>query len=220
MYQPVSKMYFLPYWDRTFEKWDKGDTSGGLRIRISREMTGVQRQIEKYIRNLDSASEARVLAQYLLTHSVRFVAELSAYITRAHQQLSNSRTYNTQQVWNLVSRCVKRCFTDMSDAYITAKDVRDHTNPLATVTEYIWATLKTHQVMEEYLQKNFEDHPAFSSVITNFVTNNNITTNVSEVSAKADKVERDLKAHKKLLDAAVSRIDVVEKTLKSKGIME
>lgn len=182
---------------RTFDKWDKGDTSGGLRIRISRELTGVQRQIEKYIRNLDSISEARLLAQDCLTHSVRFVTELSAYITRAHQQLSHSKTYNTQQAWNLVARCVKRCFTDMSDARITAKDARDHTNPLATATEYIWATLRTHQVMEEYLQKNFEDHPAFSSVITSFVTNNNITSNVSEVSSKADKVEKDIKAYKK-----------------------
>ena len=74
----------------------------------------------------------------------------------------------------------------MLDAMITARGIKDSSNMEGSANEYIWATLKTHMVMEEYVCKNFEDHPAFASVITRFVTNNNIQSNVSDLSTRVE----------------------------------
>jgi len=99
----------------------------------------------------------------------------------------------------------------MSDARITARDIKDSSNMEGSAVEYIWATLKTHMVMEEYVSKNFEDHPAFASVITRFVTNNNIQSNVSDLSTRVDKLESGLKNLKGRVDNIFNRLDKLDK---------
>ena len=68
-------------------------------------------------------------------------------------------------------------------------------------------------VMEEYVCKNFEDHPAFASVITRFVTNNNIQSNVSDLSTRVEKLESGLKGLKSRVDNIFNRLDKLDKTV-------
>ena len=65
--------------------------------------------------------------------------------------------------------------------------------------------------MEEYVSKNFEDHPAFASVITRFVTNNKIQSNVSDLSTRVDKLEFGLKNLKGRVDNIFNRLDKLDK---------
>ena len=81
----------------------------------------------------------------------------------------------------------------MADARITARDIKDSSNMSGTAVEYLWATLRTHMVTKEYISKNFDDHPAFASVITRFVTNNNIQSNVTDLTSRVDKLETTVK---------------------------
>ena len=100
---------------------------------------------------------------------------------------------------------------DMSDARITAKDIKDKNDMEAAATEFLWATLNTHLVMEEYLNKNFEDHPAFVSVITRFVTNNNFKTSEENLEAKVKNLEGLLKSANRKCDSLISRLEKLEK---------
>ena len=93
---------------------------------------------------------------------------------------------------------------------MTAHDVKHAKNKYSTATEYIWATLKTHTVMEEYVRHNFEDLPLFASVITRFVTNNSFQTDSKELFNRVDKVEKELKALGKRVDTAFNKINKLE----------
>lgn len=194
----------------THAKWESNDGFTGLKYRITRELPLAQAQVTRAFARLEANGNARALAHECLIHSVRFISELAAYITRAYAELINSNSFTKDQSWSLVCRCVKRCFTDLSGARITGKDIHDESTPLYTATEVLWATLKTHQVMRDYLDKNFEDHPAFASVITRFITNNSFNTNISGLTSKVSGYDKKFDNLSKSLDKLFTRVDKLE----------
>lgn len=104
----------------------------------------------------------------------------------------------------------------MSGIRITARDAKDSEHQLKTATQFIWATLRTHVVMEEYLKKKFEDHPAFASVITRYVTHNNFKSDINDLSTRLDHVTRDVSNISKRVDTLLNRMDASEKAIKNK----
>lgn len=200
----------------TASKWDNNDGASGLRYRVSRELPGVSSQLNNYIITAsDGDNDARELAQLCLFKSVSFVNDFSAFMTRYYTELLASKSYTKDQAWALISRCVKRCFSDMSDVRSTARDARDADSPLSTATQYLWAILRTHQTMGEYLRRNFEDHPSFASVITRFVTNNSFQSDFKSLESRVDKVEAALKKVNSRIDTVFNRLDKMQTKLDS-----
>lgn len=194
------------------KRWNAGNGSSGLRFHITQELPGVNTQV---LNNIDSTlsdpySPARNLAIECLQRSMQFVAELSAYISRFYDELKCSGSFSEDQCWQLVCRCIKRCFQDMSSVRVTARDIKHAKDRDATATEYIWATMKTHAIMEEYVRHNFEDHPSFASVITRFVTNNSFQSDLKDILSRLDRNEKDLKALSKRVDTAYNKLSKLE----------
>ena len=206
---PTKSLPGLP----THKVWDAGDGSNGLRFLLNDYNTNVYTQLADQIQNTFEAftSPARTLALECLQRAIQFVNELSNYITRFHAELINSGSFTPEQCWQLVSRCIKRCFHDMGAIRVTAKDGRLEDDPIKTATTYIWGTLRTHTVMQEYIKYNFEDHPAFASVITRFVTNNNYQSNIRSLADKVEKQDKAIIALGKRVDTLYNRMSNVEK---------
>ena len=109
-----------------------------------------------------------------------FITRLSDYITRTSRALRVAG-YKVDRVWAILSRQVLRIFEDMASARACAVDplappiskrspelpedgvFQDHNASLA-----MWAVLKTHDVMEDYLAHNFEDHPSIAAEMFTF----------------------------------------------------
>lgn len=192
----------------TPEKWDNQDGDSGLRYRLDQEMNGVHTQISHNItHSLDINSPARNLAEECLQKSVHFTQQFSAWITRFFSQLLQSGSFDRAICWLLISRCIRRLFSDLADVRITARDMKDTENSIEVCAQYVWATLKTHRVMQEYLHYNIENHPSFSSVITRFVINNSFQSDVNSVASNVTKVDKRVDAVNKRLDKAFTALD-------------
>lgn len=99
----------------------------------------------------------------------------------------------------------------MADVRISAKDIKDKEEISSTATSYIWATLKTHEIMCENINKHFEDHPVLSSVITRFVTHNNLQANIRELGTNNEKLEVTVHNLQGKIDKLTNRLEVIEK---------
>jgi hypothetical protein len=53
----------------------------------------------------------------------------------------------------------------MQSARISARSVRDRKDTDFSTATFLFATLKCHKVMKDYMHHHFEDHPAVSAVI-------------------------------------------------------
>lgn len=105
---------------------------------------------------------------------------------------------------------MKWIFQDLSDSRVTGRDAKDSDDELQTAAEYLWATLKTHKVMAEYLSSNFDDHPALASVRTKFVTYNNFESNIGELEARLSKAQKDLNAQNSSIGKLANRVHTLE----------
>jgi hypothetical protein len=207
--------------------WEAEDGIHGAKFKLERSLPLIQKQLTTYIDTYlgENRAIARSLAHRCLSHSMLFVTRLSDYITRTARTLRLAG-YKTDKVWSILSRQVLRIFEDMARARACAVDLsppsskggvdsvfEDQNGALA-----MWAVLKTHDVMEEYLIHNFEDHPSIAAENVRFLTYNmmgaggsNADVDAKQLEKQVDKLETSNKNLRTQLDKLGSRIEKLEK---------
>jgi hypothetical protein len=89
----------------------------------------------------------------------------------------------------------------------------------------MWAVLKTHDVMEEYLVHNFEDHPSIAAENVRFLTyhmmgagGNHSDVDARHLEKQAEKLETANKNLRLQLDRLSSRVEKLEKNRKCRHV--
>jgi hypothetical protein len=211
--------------------WEAEDGINGAKFRLERALPLIQKQLSTYIDTYlgEDKLAARELAHRCLSHSMLFVTRLSDYITRTSRALRVAG-YKVDRVWAILSRQVLRIFEDMARARACAVDLappvtkrsadlpeegvfQDHNAALA-----MWAVLKTHDVMEDYLVHNFEDHPSIAAENVRFLTYNvmgtggsNTDVEVKNLEKLVDKMDTANKNLRSQVDKLNSRLEKLEK---------
>ena len=89
--------------------------------------------------------------------------------------------YDDSKAWTFLMRQVKRIWEDIGRARACCVDIGSPTDPgevSGGVFENhnaalaIWGVLKAHDVMQEYIGHNFEDHPSIAAEQVRWVTRN------------------------------------------------
>ncbi len=109
--------------------------------------------------------------------------------------------FNKREAWRVVCQIVRRIFEDLESARVSARHVRDKGNMEYTSASIIFATLKCHEVMQQYVQHQFHEHPAVSSVITRHLA----THFVKPDEAKLSQLEVKVKACMAKLDTLTTK---------------
>lgn len=65
----------------------------------------------------------------------------------------------------MTCRSVHRILDDLQGARMSGRDAGDGADLDRVTATYIWATAKTHEVMDEYLKYQFFEHPAIAAVL-------------------------------------------------------
>lgn len=146
------------------EKWNNGST--GLHHQIMRKMNDVSYQLDTNIKQVyRHHPEARQLAIDCVTASKRFVIDFVSFVSQEYATWQ-ARGFTKREAWRVVCQIVRRVFEDLESARVSARHVRDKGNMEYTSASIIFATLKCHDIMLQYVQHQFHEHPAVSSVIT------------------------------------------------------
>ena len=82
----------------------------------------------------------------------------------------------------------------------------------------MWGVLKAHDIMNEYLHHNFEDHPSIAAEQVRWVTRNvmggeknGADSDVKSLEGRLTKSEKAMAALKTRVDKDTTRIDTLEK---------
>jgi len=82
--------------------------------------------------------------------------------------------YAKAEAWELTCLSVRRIFKDIHVVRISGRDSRDLKNPTLTAAQVLWATLRSHLVMEEYSWRNFFEHPSISAVVARHLASHHV----------------------------------------------
>jgi hypothetical protein len=100
---------------------------------------------------------------------------------------------------------VRRLYEDIHQVRIIARDVRDLEELHSTASLVLWATIRLQKNMEDYLQRNFYEHPSISAVIACHLAANH-TKPDSTMESRVHRLEESHTACMHKLDKLESRV--------------
>ena len=195
------------------DKWDLNGVTG-LKHQIDREILNVDFSIESTInKRLQDYHDARQIARDCLFKAKHFVLELSNFMSQDYAAWKY-RGYTKKDAWRITCVSVRRIFEDIHAVRVSARDIRDITDATYTTAQYIWATLKAHEVMEEYMRRQFYEHPSVSAVLARHLASNHLKPD-DKIDARVKRLEDDFKKLATKVDKIESRLVLLEKNGKA-----
>jgi hypothetical protein len=193
---------------QTPDKWNS-DGMTSLQLQVERELPNVDLQFWNAISGtFEDSPEARDLALELLYRSKKFALDLCHFIQRDYEFWLHKK-YAKRDAWELTCLSVRRIFEDIHVVRVVGRDSRDIKNPSLTATQVVWATLRTHTVMEEYSWRNFFEHPSISAVIARHLASNH-TKPDSTLESWFAKLEERVSKLASTIDSCVSRLNLID----------
>lgn len=212
----------------TARDWEEDDGTSGAKHDLDRALPSINKQLQSYIDVYlgEDQHEARALANRCLSQSLLFIHKLSDFITRSYRTMMLLK-YDAVKSWTFLMRQVKRIWEDIGRARACCVDLgsptdleevgggvfQNHNAALA-----MWGVLKAHDVMNDYLRHNFEDHPSIAAEQVRWVTRNvmggdkqSSDSDVKTLEGRISKGEKAVAALKTSLDKITTRVDTVEK---------
>jgi hypothetical protein len=152
--------------------------------------------------------EAATLAKELLYRSKKFVNELSNFMSQDFH-FWRAKGYDKVASWELTCCSARRLYEDIHQVCIIARDVRDLDDAHSTASLILWATIRSHKIMEDYSRRNFYEHPSISAVIARHLAANH-TKPDGTVEVRVRKLEEAVQQYSRKFDSLESRIARLE----------
>jgi len=193
---------------QTVEKWNNNGVTG-LFLQVERELPNVDLQFRNAIAStFEDYADARDLALELLYRSKKFALDLCNFIQRDFD-FWRHKGYSKTEAWQLTCLSVRRIFEDIHVIRVVGRDCRDIKNPQATATQIVWATIRAHTVMDEYMRRNFFEHPSISAVIAHHLASHHTRPDAG-LEVRIAALESSVENLSSRLDSIQSRLFVVE----------
>ena len=131
---------------------------------------GIHQRILDYVRDgrqtLDQAigelfafgTEPSSVAKEMLHLSKAFWDDLCHWMVRYHRQVQAESEASEQEVWILISHCVRAVFKSLREARAPGRASN-------TPAGMLWGTLRAHEVMQEYRVAEFSGHPKIALIL-------------------------------------------------------
>ena len=193
----------------TFKKWDNRDGRNGRRFWIRDESRKTEQQLDGYIRSqLTGASQ--ILAKDLLVDSFAMSDAIYTFISSSYEDSMNSGRFDSDQSWTLTCSFVKRIFQEIAYERVIARDGIHIDNQWSTSSKFLFATLKAHSVMQQFMKLSIKDHPSISSETVKFVCYAQPTADSTELISRISGVESLQRADQSNISKMDTKIKKIE----------
>ena len=142
-----------------FEDFHPPSGREGIHQRILDHVKDGRRTLEQAIGDLFAfGTEPASVAHELLLQIKAFWDDLCHWIVRYHQQVQAESEASGQEVWILISHCVRAIFRSLREARAPGRATN-------TPAGMFWGTLRAQEVMKTYRQADFSGHPKIALIL-------------------------------------------------------
>jgi hypothetical protein len=137
----------------------EGEFNNGTHLRLKRELAAVGKSIEAGIEYYFPAASHPKSNAVFKTHARTSLTQCLDFLDSLiplYKQISGGGM-SSKESWNRVMVYVKQVFDDV-------RTVRTP-NSAASTGSYVWAAFRTAQLLKEYQQHNWVEHPKTSSIL-------------------------------------------------------
>ena len=135
------------------------------------------------------------------------------FIDTIYEKLVTHSKFSLDQAWSLASQILDRVCEDLyapKEGIAAAMVVND---PGSICSQLMWACFRTHDIMAEYIEQNFENHPAISAEYIKFLATNSGSDRVEKVEALMKTMAADAKVMTTEVAKAVAGVEKAGKAV-------
>ena len=190
-----------------FEDFHPPSGREGIHQRILDHVRDGRQTLEQAIGELFAFGTApSSVAKEMLHLSKAFWDDLCHWMVRYHQQVQAESEASEQEVWILISHCVRAVFKSLREARAPGRASN-------TPAGMLWGTLKAHDVMKEYRAAEFSGHPKIALILHEHLIR--FATPRSKFDTLKSSLEERLEKLQRSVNAAVSASNKASKKEKS-----
>jgi hypothetical protein len=104
----------------------------------------------------------------MLAKSWQFTNKVFEYLSNLNRGLTNQSGFPLGDVWLLAAEVVICICKSLNTARSEVRDVSIKLSPIRNTVRILYAMLRVHDVMDEYLKLEIKNHPSISSEYVNF----------------------------------------------------
>ncbi|KAL7573966.1 hypothetical protein ACA910_001971 [Epithemia clementina (nom. ined.)] len=123
------------------------------------------------------------------------------------EDLVGNSDFDGRKAWSLTTQIVARIFSDMHEVRRTTLTSLQPNNPDSVCTWILWGVFRTQDVMQVYMDAQFQNHPSVSSKYVKFLAVNSGTETVKKLEDKFEKLQDKHTALLDQLKKAISKAD-------------
>ena len=189
---------------KTFTQWNAHDGYSGLKFTIERGLVDIRSSIKYDIDSiLEDFPEAKSFANDLHGLAHTWINEYVSWLDSFISELKTISGCSIEAAFELGTKCGKRVFEELRRERSMAANANSEPSQARRTAKYLYATLRAHTLMQEFLDRGFRDHSSIFPVI-NFHL---YQTTVSRITV--DKHVLDLKNDIKKIEARCNQIDTL-----------
>jgi hypothetical protein len=193
----------------SFSSWKSLDYLDSFTDQVQSNLEDAASAIKTDIEfRLPPGSVASLLASTCLSKSREFTEGFVRFITTTYEQLTFAK-FTKNKAWALTTALGERvCHEVHKERGMLLRSLKmDEANREELCLHVMWATLRAHQVMSEYLRLEFKDHPTIASEYVKFLATNSGFEIVASLEAKIEDLKKEVAANKKAAAAAQNAAD-------------
>jgi hypothetical protein len=145
----------------------------------------------------------------MLSKSLQFTDKMFDYLSHTNRDLTERSGFPLSDAWLLATEIVARIFKSLNSALSDVRDILAKSSPLRNTARVLYAMLRVHDVMDEYLALEIKNHPSISSEYVKFLSAHSAYKEIQVLKKKLEAAEKRLtdmeKVFKKLPDSAKSK---------------
>jgi hypothetical protein len=194
----------------------------GVKQKIETHCEQVEKEIRDYIhRSLTSKglSVAATLAREMMRASFKFLSAVSDYMTTTYRELTEMEGYKRPDAWLLTTQILARIFTVLASVR-SARLINPASSKARNTARVLFALMKTHELMADYMKYEICDHPSvaseyvkFLATHAGFVEEEKISSSVKAMEEKVAKVADDLRQATQMAKSAQGTGEQLKKEL-------
>ena len=168
--------------------WKSG--GGGIREFMIKRMNALNAALTKEItttfsRNIDTVEAYRVTT-LCLSNTVTAVTQLIGAVDAIYEKLHDESKFSTDAAWCLTMQILDRICEEL---YLPKDLVMQNTtlgNADSMCAHIIYSSIKCHDVVNGYMDLQFENHPSVSTEFIRFLATNSGSEKVDELSSEME----------------------------------
>jgi molybdenum-dependent DNA-binding transcriptional regulator ModE len=172
-------------------------------------LNGIENQVGSLVSAFENiypaGSKLAAISNQLLGDSVLFIKNMLTFMTEFYTEMCRTSASGEAGNWGLTCQIINRLFKDLSVQRRSGGEARSIEEPVARGAKYLWLTLQTHRVMQEYTKTKFREHPSIAPMLNISLFKTMVTIEKFDTLREAcKKMEVTVQAAKLLADKALS----------------